>query len=73
MTHLYVSFYISLPFFLCVCGPSTTHGREVTAMTYELKYSHLSKVLAKHLAAPPATFLITKIAVTQQQLLCNRE
>ena len=37
-------------------------------------YSHLSKVLVKHFSAGAATtFLITKIAVTQQQLLCNKE
>ena len=38
-------------------------------------YSHLSKVLVKHFSAGAATtYLITKIAVTQQQKLqCNKE
>ena len=37
-------------------------------------YSHLSKVLVKHFSAGAATtFLITKIAVTQQQLLYNKK
>ena len=37
-------------------------------------YSHLSKVLVKHFSAGTATmYRITKIAVTQQQLLCNEE
>ena len=38
-------------------------------------YSHLSKVLVKHFSAgAAATFLKTKIAVTQQQqLLYNKE
>ena len=41
------------------------------------RYGHLSKVFVKHPAALTAlaatAFLITETAVTQQQLLCNRE
>ena len=53
---------------------NTRYTHTTQKRLYVLEYSHLSKVLVIHFSAGAATtFPITKIAVTQQQILHNKE